>query len=436
MKNYYLLIITLLILPVLSAQQLTGFDLEIKNGVENVLNNYQKYAGFTKEGSNIDLEYSNSFKALFDKAEIALLYNDIEPDQISGKSLTVINYVSTAQKNYSKGLSVSMDINKSIISEAYPFKKSKTYIVNVELTKKVFGLYQQSKILDITEDLVFQIIFDTQTGSPANFKIHEIQTPENAFDITKAKEEKFAFGLVVKPLYTIISSENMNTSTGWVTEGQISINGGLNFTYQFMPGMSIKSGIHYTSYKTNNTITDYQYRSSELTTDLDNDTYYKDVEASLEEMNTLTFIEIPVQFKYTIKPGSKTSYYVFGGVSISYLLSADYDVSGDASLKGYYNEYNVLLEDIPEYGFETNTYSNTQGDWILNQLNFFGNLAFGVSFKTGYKSSLNIGPVLNYCLNDLKYVEAKYKDDFYNLFGDPGKTSAMSFGLSVSFMMF
>ena len=435
MKNYILLFV-LLITSALSAQELTGFEKEIKDGIEKVLTDYQKFASFSKNGNNIDLEYSNLFKELFAKAETAIIYNDIEPDKTSGETLNATNYVQNVQKNYIRGLSVSMDVSKARLSKVYPFKKSKTYIVNSELTKKVFGLYQKNKIQDISIDLVFQIVFDTKNGSPGNFKIYTIQTKENAYDITTAKEEKFAYGFVITPTYTQINSTNITSNNGWESTGQIAISGGLDFTYQFMPGLSIKTGIHYSNYKTNNVISNYDYRSSELTTDNDNDTYYKDVSANLKEVNQISSIEIPLQVKYTFLPSSKMKFYVFGGISMSYSMSAKYIVSGNATLRGYYSDYNVLLEDIPDYGFETNTYDNLEGDWLINQLNFFGNLGFGVSFKTGYKSSLNIGPVVNISLNDLKYQEAKYKDDFYNSFGDPGKTSVMSFGLSISFMMF
>lgn len=434
-KKYIFLSIAIITAAFSQAQQLTGFDTEIEEGVDSLLSKYIEYSSFSIDGATINPFYIEEYVKLFSNGSSSYVYNDIEPQQISGEKISVDDYTSIVKLNYKGGLSVSMNIKRVQLSEAYTFKKAKNYIVNAEVSKKVFGLFQGTKIHDITQSLTFQIVFDTKSGQPANFRIFEINTPESSYDIAQAKEEKLAIGLVAAPCYTMINSANIKSGTGWTSAGAISVSGGLDVSYQFSPGLSVKTGIHYSSFQSTNKAEITDFKSTTTFTDIDNDTYSKVINSNLEEINTLSFVEIPVQFKYTLKPKAKVSYYAYGGVSFAYLLSAKYNVKGNASVKGFYKDYSVTLENIEEYGFTSNNYDDT-GDWALNQINFFGNIGFGISFKTGYKSRLNIGPMAKLSLTDLKYAEAKYSDDFLNTQGEAGSTMAMSFGLAVSLMMF
>ena len=105
---------------------------------------------------------------------------------------------------------------------------------------------------------------------------------------------------------------------------------------------------------------------------------------------------------------------------------------------GYYPEYDLLLDDVPEYGFETVVLDDT-GDWQVKASNLSAIARLGVSFPITQKIYFKVGGVVVYGISDILYNKPKHNEDFISTTGiTPSSTSLMRMGVEVgiSFKLF
>lgn len=118
----------------------------------------------------------------------------------------------------------------------------------------------------------------------------------------------------------------------------------------------------------------------------------------LKEKLTLTCLDIPIRLCFGQPAKDRVSAYFKIGVTPSINLLSGFNASGTYSLKGYYPQWDVTLEDIPELGFGSGDYhENATAD--ISRLNLWGNAAFGVyvPFK-GTHLLLNAGVKADYSI--------------------------------------
>ena len=113
-------------------------------------------------------------------------------------------------------------------------------------------------------------------------------------------------------------------------------------------------------------------------TDLDGDDYQANIFATdLDEQLSLTYLDIPIRLCFGQPAKDHVTAYFKIGITPSINLLSDLKTSGSYTLNGYYPDWDVTLEDIPELGFGSGNYhENVTAD--INKFNIWGNVAFGV----------------------------------------------------------
>jgi len=134
-------------------------------------------------------------------------------------------------------------------------------------------------------------------------------------------------------------------------------------------------------------------------TDIDGDTYQAFLSTKdLKEQLTLTYLDIPIRLCFGQPAKDRVSAYFKIGVTPSVNLLSSLNTAGTYTLNGYYPQWDVTLEDIPELGFGSGDYhDNTTAD--ISRFNLWGNAAFGVyvPFK-GTHLLLNAGVKADYSI--------------------------------------
>lgn len=134
-------------------------------------------------------------------------------------------------------------------------------------------------------------------------------------------------------------------------------------------------------------------------TDLDGDAYQANIfTTNLDEQLNLSYLDIPIRLCFGQPAKDHVTAYFKIGITPSINLLSDLKTSGTYTLNGYYPEWDVTLEDIPELGFGSGEYhENATAD--INKFNIWGNVAFGacVPFK-GTPILLSAGVKADYSL--------------------------------------
>lgn len=134
-------------------------------------------------------------------------------------------------------------------------------------------------------------------------------------------------------------------------------------------------------------------------TDNDGDAYQASLSTNdLKEQLTLTYLDIPIRLCFGQPAKDRVTAYFKIGVMPSINLLSNFNASGTYTLKGYYPQWDVTLEDIPELGFGGGDYhENAVAD--ISRFNLWGNAAFGVyvPFK-GTHLLLNAGVKADYSI--------------------------------------
>ncbi len=446
MKHRFICIVTLKLLISVSlfAQEFSDEERSlIASKIDELLTNYQKYGGLSKDGVKISDDYINNINNLFKGTVDVYIYNDIDPENLMDKKINVSEYNYKIQSWYEAGLAIRLSWDASLMSEAEPIPDSKNgYTVSLLLEKQVMGLYKSNRIINNTSDLYFIIEFRKKGKAFTDFKITGIQkerpvaeTPEEPMVVVKEKEEKLGkyLSVYINPLYTRIYNKDIYDDEYWTASPKPGYNAGLGMT--LFPGKSlgVYAGLSLTNYRTDLRLQNYNNESNTtFLADKDNDVYYRYIQADVEESNSLTYFDLSLGISY-IKLITKESLglYINAGCQLSYLFIGKYKISGTSTHRGYYPAYHVILYDLEDYDLTTENL-NSEDTWDLNSYNLSGYLSFGFQVKLYRSLSINAGPMIIYGINDLKYDIAKHRDDYISTVGVPGKTNTEAVGINIS----
>ena len=132
--------------------------------------------------------------------------------------------------------------------------------------------------------------------------------------------------------------------------------------------------------------------------DADGDSY-KAIYAfdDLEESLSLTYFDIPIRLCFGQPAKDRVTAYAKLGLTPSLKVASTFEGSGKYSLKGYYPQWDVTLENVAPLGFGSDMECYDGVEPEINGFNLWGNVAFGayVPFK-GSHIVLNAGVKLDY----------------------------------------
>ena len=445
MRFVFFTVIKLSIITNLLAQDFSAKqNILIASKIDELLKNYQKYGGLSKDQIEISALYVNKLNNLFKGTKDVYVYNDIDPEKLLDHKITFAEYVLKVKTWYKAGLATKLIWDASLISETVRLPDSKkSYAVSLLLEKQVMGVYKSKTFINNINDLYFIIEFEKSGKTFTNFKIAGIQkerpileVPEEPEVVVREKKEKYEKYLSVyfNPLYTSIYNKDISNDEYWTASPKTGYNSGLGMTfYTAKLPLGVYTGLSLTNYRTDLKLEDYVNESNTtLLRDKDNDLYYRYIEADIEESNSLSYLDLSLGIiykKFLIK--ETFGIYVNAGGQFSYLITAKYKISGTSTHRGYYSQYHVILFDLEDYDF-TSENLDSEDTWDLNSINISGYLSIGFLVKLHRLVCLNAGPYLIYGISDLNYNTAKHRDDYISTVGTPGKTNIQALGLNIS----
>lgn len=106
--------------------------------------------------------------------------------------------------------------------------------------------------------------------------------------------------------------------------------------------------------------------------------------SDLKEELALTYLDIPIRICFGHALKGKTTVYAKIGLTPSISLSSNHTTQGSYSVKGYYQKWGLLLEDIEELGFLNDQDCNSiEEKPTINKFVLWGNLAVGANVALG-----------------------------------------------------
>ena len=258
-------------------------------------------------------------------------------------------------------------------------------------------------------------------------------------DISTGNQSGMFAGISLGPSQSYI----MNVGTLSVSElhsfKKNSFFGSLEFGYFFSEYIGLSSGISFISYKTQLTLDTYHNEFN--TTDSENESYERRVTGSgIIEVQNIDFLSIPFCIDLRLPFNETIGFFLQTGVNMAVPISKNYNSSGTFTYKGYYPAYNVLLENLPVYGFPSNKNINTDGELELKPFGFNATASAGIDlFLTD-----NIQIAVAACFDkSLSRISNYSSPDIFQLSSDPeqinslmrgsSNVSAQSMGLKIIF---
>lgn len=224
-------------------------------------------------------------------------------------------------------------------------------------------------------------------------------------DISGRKFPMFYVGINLIPVQTQLINEGDFSAAGFTTEKTINFSGEIEAGCLFSDFFGISLGAGYGSYSSNHLLESYEFDYT--TTDSENDSYERRITGTdIFEIQNISFLNIPVTINFSVPFNrNKMGFYVHSGISFSIPVSGTFSSSGTFSYKGYYPEYNVLLEDLPAYGFGTNINNEAAGELFIKSMNLNLLVKGGFEMFVSKKIRLAAGILYTSSLSDISDYE-------------------------------
>ncbi|MDD3566927.1 MAG: hypothetical protein PHT92_00875 [Bacteroidales bacterium] len=201
-------------------------------------------------------------------------------------------------------------------------------------------------------------------------------------------------------------------------------------------GIGLRLGNFTSSYKIANLSTQLEREF----VDIDQDTYFPIYEnANLEENTTYTSLDIPlfVRYQNTINAG-KLSYFANLGVVMSSFMSTDFNLSGTITRKGYYPDFNVVLNGYPEYKYDDLEYNeNSSMELGAPKMMVSGYLSAGAMYSVTSDILVKVGISGTYGFTKVEpVIEDSFSDFHSSLILGSSSITSVGFEVGVVYKLF
>lgn len=223
-----------------------------------------------------------------------------------------------------------------------------------------------------------------------------------------------------------------------VSSSKNSLFGCVETGYLFSDYFGLSSGIGLISYKTQLTLDTYYNKFNAI--DSEKEAYERRVSGSdIREEQKIGFLSLPVCINFRVPISKIIGLFLQPGVNLTVALSRKYTSSGIFSYKGYYPADNVLLENLPAYGFPSNLSINTEGELNLKTpiFNVFASAGFDIFIHKKLQVALaacfekSLSGIPDYASPD-KFQLSSDVSQINSFMGGTSKTSIQSVGLKLA----
>jgi len=183
----------------------------------------------------------------------------------------------------------------------------------------------------------------------------------------------------------------------------------------------------------------YQSEANITYTDIDGDLYYEFLELEMVETFQSYYLDAPIYIKKYFGKESSAGLYLQTGVKIQYHIMSSISVNGIADRRGYYPNYNVVLDDIPDQRYDFGvTNHNDKINWEpTDAVRFSGFSGIGYSMPIGKKNNqrLCFGLLVQYGFNNHALPQIHYGKYYKQQFSDSFTKKLFAYGVSLSYIL-
>jgi len=260
-------------------------------------------------------------------------------------------------------------------------------------------------------------------------------------DSTVVKPGLFV-GLSFGPSQSSISNEGILSIANLVSSSQNSFGGVAEIGYFFSKSIGVSSGIGYSLYKSQLELGTYQNKFN--TTDSENEAYERQVSGTdIKETQKVGFLSLPVCLDIRLPLSKKMGFFFQTGINLAIPVTKKYSSSGTFTYKGYYPAYNVLLQNLPSYGFPSNVNSVTNGSLEIKSMNVNALVSVGFDFLIQKNIQFGIAAFYSKSLSNIsdypspdKFQLSSDSNQINSLMGGSNKASVQSIGVNIRLRYF
>lgn len=261
------------------------------------------------------------------------------------------------------------------------------------------------------------------------FSLSDVQSQNIRSD--KLKQNGMFFGAGIGEAKTQI----INTGAEYTSDNNFSFTGFFEAGYFFTKYFGLISGVSYSSYKTQFDIATYQNQFKAI--DVENEYYEMRVTGSdIKETQQIEIVSLPVYLTLRYPINKSTGIYLQTGVSFTFPLNNSYESTGTFTYKGYFPSYNVVLENLPEYGFATNQYIESGGNLDLKTVSTSFVASAGLDYLISKRVQISIAAFFDRSISSISdnslYDEFQLStgsEQLNTIMGGSSKTLLQSIGL-------
>jgi hypothetical protein len=249
-------------------------------------------------------------------------------------------------------------------------------------------------------------------------------------------------GLSFGPSQTKIENNGIASFSNFNVEKKYAMSGSVEFGYYLTQHIGISAGIGYESYNTGVSLSAYQNKFN--TIDSEKEAYEMRVTGNgLSEKQKISYLTVPVCLNLRLPIGQVFGLFLKTGMQMALTLNKSYTGNGTFSYKGYYPKYNVLLENLPAYGFENNRRSSVNGQLAVKPVTVFVLAAAGFDLFIKEKYQMAIGACYNKSISEVSayssnvnYQLSPAAEQINSFLGGSEKASVHSAGIYLTVRYF
>jgi hypothetical protein len=220
---------------------------------------------------------------------------------------------------------------------------------------------------------------------------------------------------------------------------QYSYFGSIEIGYFFSKFIGLSTGIGYNSYSTQLQLASYLSKLNSI--DSENEAYELRVSGkSIKEDQQVSFLTIPICFNLRLPLGRSFDFFLEPGINLAIPLGKSYQSSGTFTYKGYYPAYNVLLENLPAYGFPKDLNTEFDGKLSLKPFNFSAVVSAGFDFQVQNKYLFGLAVYYDRSLTSIadysspdSFQLSSEVNQINSMMGGSSKTTIQSIGIKIVF---
>ena len=169
---------------------------------------------------------------------------------------------------------------------------------------------------------------------------------------TEIKPLKLYVGLSAGPSINKIKFDGISSISGMTSTYKNSISGSIDIGYMLSRNFGIISGLEYSSFNPELFLGTYSNKFNTIDSDIPPEPYERRISGSdIHETQKITFMSLPLCLNIQIPLTKKFGIFIQAGANFSFPVSDEYSSRGTFSYSGYYPAYNVVLQNLPAYGF-------------------------------------------------------------------------------------